>query len=77
MAVTLEVRQEIHSLIDTIPERNLYVLRPLLDFLVDNRADDVLSEDEQGLLEKCRLDRQEHPESFTPWAKVRKNPAGA
>jgi hypothetical protein len=69
MAGTLEIRREIHGLIDTMPERSLNVLRPLLDFLVDNGADDdVLSDEERELLEECRRDRQEHPESFVSLA---------
>jgi len=60
------IRQEIHGIIDDIPERNLLVLRPLLDFLID--ADDTLSVEEQGLLKQCREDRKNHPENFTPWA---------
>jgi hypothetical protein len=67
------VRQEIHGIIDDIPERNLYILRPLLDFLTDKgAADDSLSIEEAELLKQCRSNRKERPESFTPWAKVRK-----
>jgi hypothetical protein len=65
------LRQEIHGIIDDIPERNLFILRPLLDFFVDeNTADDRLSVEEQKLLEQCRKDRKEHPENLTPWRKV-------
>jgi hypothetical protein len=67
------VRQEIHRVIDDIPERNLSVLWPLLDFLIDKDAtDDSLSIEEQKLLEQCRKDRKEHPESLTPWRTVRR-----
>ena len=62
------IRQEIHGIIDDIPERNLFILRPLLDFLIDSEADNSLSPEEQGLLKQCREDRKERPESFTPWA---------
>jgi hypothetical protein len=66
------LRQEIHGVIDSIPERNLFVLRPLLDFLLDtNTTDDCLSLDEQKLLDQCRKDRKEHPENLTPWANIR------
>jgi hypothetical protein len=66
------VRREIHGIIDDIPERNLFILRPLLDFLIDkNEADDSLSDEELALLEQCRKDRKEHPENFTPWRNVR------
>jgi hypothetical protein len=67
------VRQEIHGIIDDIPERNLHILRPLLDFLTEkNTADDGLSDEETELLEQCRRDRREHPENFTSWAEIRK-----
>jgi hypothetical protein len=67
------VRQEIHNLIDDIPERNLFILRPLLDFLIDKDiTDDNLSVEEEELLEQCRKDRKERPESLTPWRKVRR-----
>ena len=66
------LRQEIHGVIDDIPENNLFVLRPLLDFLIDkNNVDDTLSIDEQELLNQCRIDRKEHPERLTPWKNVR------
>jgi hypothetical protein len=46
------IRQEIHGIIDDIPECNLFILRPLLDFLIDNEADDSLSMEEQSLLKQ-------------------------
>jgi hypothetical protein len=69
----MAVRQEIHCIIDDIPERNLFILRPLLDFLTDkNTADHSLSSEELQLLEQCRKDRSERPENLTPWSKVRR-----
>ncbi|GHU27714.1 hypothetical protein FACS1894172_19950 [Spirochaetia bacterium] len=58
---------------DNIPEHKLYALRPLLDVLVDEEDtdDNILSDEERRLLEKCREDRKEHPEHFTPWRLVR------
>ncbi|MDR1149769.1 MAG: hypothetical protein LBK66_14180 [Spirochaetaceae bacterium] len=68
----MALRQEIHGIIDDIPERNLFILRPLLDFLTDkNTADDSLSSEELRLLEQCRKDRKERPENLKPWRKVR------
>lgn len=67
------LRQEIHGVIDDIPESNLLILRPLLDFLIDKNAiDDNLSSEEQELLEQCRIDRKEHPETLTLWRNVRR-----
>jgi hypothetical protein len=77
MTKVLEVRREIHNLIDRIPEQKLYALRPLLDVLADGEYadDDILSEEEFALLEKSRKDRKEHPESFTPWREIRRGKA--
>jgi hypothetical protein len=55
-----------------MPEYNLYRLRPLLDALIETEPDDLLSDEEEQLLEQCRNDRKERPEAFTPWRKVRK-----
>ena len=60
----LAVRREIHELIDVMPERNLYALRPLLDVLVDDTDDDILTDEEKRLFEECQKDLIEHPESF-------------
>jgi hypothetical protein len=74
MTEVLEVRRENHSLNDNMPEHKLYALRPLLDVLAGEEYmdDDILSDEEYALLEKSRKDRKEHPESFTPWRKVRR-----
>ncbi|MDR2803061.1 MAG: hypothetical protein LBB22_02080 [Treponema sp.] len=65
------VRQEIHGIIDNISERNLFILRPLLDFLIDKSADDDrLSIEERELLEQCRNDRKKNPASLAPWREV-------
>lgn len=72
MNEALAVRQEIHGLIDSIPEHNLYALKPLLNVLTDAADDDVLSDEELDLLAECRKNRKEHPETFTEWADVKK-----
>jgi len=65
---TLTVRDEVHEMVDIMPERSLYALRPLLDILMNTPAydgdNDILSEDELMLLEQCRKDWKEHPETF-------------
>jgi hypothetical protein len=65
------LRKETRRIIDTMPEYNLYRLRPLLDALVKTDPDDLLSDEEKQLLDQCRKDRREHPETLTPWAEVR------
>jgi hypothetical protein len=61
-------------MVDSIPERTLYALRPLiLDAFVNApNEDDALSEDEIKLLEQCRKDWKETPESFISIAEYKK-----
>ncbi|MDR0628588.1 MAG: hypothetical protein LBG24_02915 [Treponema sp.] len=66
------LRKEMQDIIDSIPEYNLYRLRPLLDALIETDPDDLLSDEEEQLLEQCRNERKEHPETFAPWCNVRK-----
>ena len=71
MTGTLEVRRTIHELIDNIPDHKLEALHPLLNILVEETEDDMLSPEEHKLLEKCRIERKTSPENLTPWEKVR------
>jgi hypothetical protein len=63
MNEALAVRQELRTLIDGMPERNLYALRPLLNVLAGN-SDDILSDEDRALFEECKRDLIEHPENF-------------
>jgi hypothetical protein len=62
------VRQELHSLINTMPERKLIALRPLFDVLIDD--DDTviietdLTDEEHALIEEGVKHYHEHPEDF-------------
>jgi len=62
----LTVRDEIQGMIDSMPERTLYALRPLILDAFANAPDrdDTLSDDETKLLEQCRKDWKETPERF-------------
>jgi hypothetical protein len=64
----LAVRQEIHNLVDTMPERNLYALRPLLDVLVNEPIiiETDLTDEEKALIEEGDKHYREHPEDFVP-----------
>jgi hypothetical protein len=64
----LAVRQEIHNLVDTMPERNLYALRPLLDVLVDEPIiiETDLTDEEKAIIEEGDKHYREHPEDFVP-----------
>ena len=66
-----KMREEMRGFIDIMPERHLYALRPLFDALMDTN-DDMLSDEEGEALARCRKDRKERPETFTPWREVRK-----
>jgi len=70
----LTVRDEIQGMIDSMPERTLYVLRPLILDAFANAPDedDALSDDEMKLLEQCRKDWKEAPESFLSIAEYKK-----
>jgi hypothetical protein len=60
------VRQELHSLIDALPERNLYALKPLLSILVHDRViiETDLTAEEKEIIAKGREHYREHPEDF-------------
>ena len=70
----LTVRDEIQGMIDSMPEQTLYALRPLIldAFANAPEGDDTLSDDEVKLLEQCRKDWKEKPESFISIAEYRK-----
>jgi hypothetical protein len=55
------------------------MVRPILSFLAKNPAVDEplvietdLTDEEVAMIDEGRRERKEHPEKFTPWAKVRR-----
>jgi hypothetical protein len=62
------VRQELHNLIDALPERNLYALKPLLSILVNDRVviETDLTAEEKEIIAKGREHYRKHPEDFVP-----------
>ena len=71
----LTVRDEIQGMIDSMPEQSLYALRPLILDAMANAPDDdddALSAEEMKLLEQCRKDWKERPESFISVAEYEK-----
>jgi hypothetical protein len=70
----IAVRQELHSLINTMPERKLNALRPLFDVLSENSIDDDdaivietdLTDEEHTLIAEGVKHYHEHPEDFVP-----------
>lgn len=73
------IRGELKDYIDAIPERNLEMVRPILSFLAGINTineplviETDLTDEEKAAVAAGRQERKEHPENFTPWAKVRK-----
>jgi hypothetical protein len=69
------IRKELKRYIDDIPEGNLEIVRPMLSFLAGNQPlviETNLTAKEKAIINAGRKERKEHPESFTPWADVKK-----
>jgi hypothetical protein len=63
------VRQELHSIINTMPERKLNALRPLFEVLVDGDTIAIetdLTDEERALIDEGVRHYHEHPEDFVP-----------
>ena len=60
------LRKEIHSMIDTIPDRSLAALKPLLSVLAEPlyTIETDLTEEEIAIIEEGRKEFKEHPENF-------------
>jgi hypothetical protein len=72
MAVTtaeMTVRDEIHALVDEMPERKLYALRELLDVGTEMEywrpvIETDLTDEEKEIIAEGRRRRAEYPETF-------------
>ena len=62
----LTERKELHNLIDTLPERKLKALRPLLDVLTEDELiiETDLTDEEKKWIEEGDRQFKEHPEDF-------------
>ena len=62
----IAVRKELHTLIDTLPERKLNALRPLFDVLVDDETiiETDLTDEELAIIAEGDKLYKEHPENF-------------
>ena len=60
------LRQEIHSIVEAIPERNLLALKPLLTVLLDEPMyiEKDLTDEEHTLIKEGVKRYREHPEDF-------------
>jgi hypothetical protein len=69
-----DIRAEIHALIDALPERALYALRPLLSFLADEYWKPIIEPadpDEIALIEEGMAEYRANPSSFVPLESIR------
>jgi hypothetical protein len=79
---TAALRKELHTFIDTIPDRRLTALKPLLADLADD-ADyrkpviEPASPEEIKMAERRLKDYERDPSSFVPWSEIKKGQAKA
>jgi hypothetical protein len=66
MASATAIKQEIRGLIEVIPDRGLYALKPLLEVLADEQAviETDLTEEEHKSLDKCLEEYRRDPSAF-------------
>ena len=66
MAENIALRQEIHAVIDTLSERNLHALHPLLTILAEEPVviETDLTPEEHALIAEGVKRYHEHPEEF-------------
>jgi len=63
------LRKELHTIIDTMPERSLPAVKPLLSYIVDNYWEPVIepaSPKEIAMADKRMKDYEKKPSSFIP-----------
>jgi hypothetical protein len=66
------IRQELHTYIDVIPDRNLYALKPLLSILAEPAflLETNPAEEEQAIIAEGDREFEEHPENFVPFETI-------
>jgi hypothetical protein len=66
---TALLRKELHTIIDTMPERSLPAVKPLLSYIVDDYWKPVIepaSPEEIAMADKRMKDYEKEPSSFIP-----------
>ncbi|GHU26400.1 hypothetical protein FACS1894152_0940 [Bacilli bacterium] len=68
MGENIAIRQELHTLIDSMAERNLYALKPLLTILVSEQVtiETDLSSEEHAIIADSVERYHRNPHSFVP-----------
>jgi hypothetical protein len=66
---TALLRKELHTMIDTIPDRSLPAIKPLLTFLAEDYWNPVIepaSQEEKAMIEERMKDYEKDPSCFVP-----------
>jgi len=66
---TAVLRKELHTMIDTIPEQSLSVIKPLLNFLSNDYWKPIIepaSQEEIEMIDERMKDYEKDPTSFKP-----------
>jgi hypothetical protein len=66
---TAVLRKELHTIIDTMPERSLPAVKPLLSYIADDYWKPVIepaSPEEIAMADKRMKDYEKEPSSFIP-----------
>lgn len=64
--MSVAVIQELHELLDTLPERSLYALKPLITLLSEEPVIETdLTAEERALIEEGMQEYKRDPSSFT------------
>jgi len=72
---TAVLRQELHTMIDTIPDRSLPAIKPLLTYIADDYWKPVIepaSPKEIKMINERLKDYEADPSSFVPFKRRRK-----
>jgi hypothetical protein len=67
------LRSELKSIIDDMPERSLYALKPLLSVLAIDPViiETDLTAEEKAIIEAGEKEYREYPETFVPLESIR------
>jgi hypothetical protein len=66
------LRQELHNIIDEIPDRSLPAIKPLLDYIVEDYWKPVTepaSPEEAAMIDERVREYEKDPSSFVPFKK--------
>jgi hypothetical protein len=75
MMNTAAIRQELHDYIDTLSDRNVFALKPLLSILAEPSyiLETDLTEEERAIIAEGDRTFEEHPENFVALESIRRS----